>query len=191
MRVDFEVILERLSKAGAKAAKLRERIAKIADLEEYTLLLPPFETDWVKKLILAAQNPEMLAFKFPAAYVNFMQCCDGGWLFENQIFSLDDEEDEDNDLITVNMYYRDENMLPEGTVCIGRTNYGAFIVIKPDGSMGLWELDEGYIANFDDLYAWLDDVLAEADYLLKEGVLTPIEDLDEDDEDEDEEEDNG
>ena len=187
MRVDFEVILERLNKAGDKAAKLRERIAKIADLEEYTLLLPPYNAKRVKELILAAQHPEMLAFRFPAAYVNFMQCCDGGRLFTDQLFSLDDAEDEDNDLITANFDLRDAEAIPEGTVAIGVTNYGAYIVIRPDGTMGLWDMDEeAYNDEYDDLYAWLDEMLAIAQSMIEHGTLRVIEDDDDADDDDDE-----
>lgn len=183
MRVDFDSVLNALSRGGEIADPLKKRIEKIAELEDYTLLAPPFRPSRVKQLIQAAQDPEMLNFRFPRAYLIFMQCCDGGWLFTNQIFSLDDVKDEDNDLITVNMYYRDEQMIPEGTVAIGRTNYGAFIVIRPDGTMGLWDLDEErYVAEYADFYEWLDDVLNEAYFLLKSNDLPRIEDDDEDEE---------
>lgn len=183
MRVDLEAVLKILDKSGASARPMRERIAKIAELEEYTLLSPPYRPERAKELLLAAQHAEMLNFKFPREYVLFMQCCDGGWLFTNQIFSLDDEEDEDNDLITANMYYRDEDMIPEGAVAIGRTNYGAFIVIRPDKTMGLWDLEqESYIADYADFYGWLDDALNEAYYLLETDDLPVIEDMDDEDE---------
>ena len=187
MRVDFDVILERLNNAGDKAAKLRERMEKIAALEDYTLLLPPFNAKRVRELILAAQHPEMLAFRFPAAYVNFMQCCDGGRLFTDRLFSLDDAENEDNDLITANLDLRDADAIPEGTVAVGVTNYGAYIVIRPDGSLGLWDMDEeAYNEEYDDLYAWLDDALEIAGSMIEHGTLCVIEDDDDDDAEEDE-----
>ena len=186
MRVDFDVILELLAHAGSKAAKLRERMEKIAAMEAYTLLLPPYNAQRVRELILAAQHPEMLAFRFPAAYVNFMQCCDGGRLFTDQLFSLDDAENEDNDLITANLDLRDAEVIPEGTVAVGVTNYGAYIVIRPDGSMGLWDADEeAYNAEYGDLYAWLDDALAMAGDMLEHGTLRVIDDDDDDAEEDD------
>lgn len=186
MRVDFDVILERLAHAGSKAAKLRERMEKIAAMEAYTLLLPPYNAQRVRELILAAQHREMLAFRFPAAYVNFMQCCDGGRLFTDQLFSLDDAENEDNDLITANLDLRDAEVIPEGTVAVGVTNYGAYIVIRPDGSMGLWDADEeAYNAEYGDLYAWLDDALAMAGDMLEHGTLRVIDDDDDDAEEDD------
>lgn len=181
MRVDFESVLRTLTKNGEKVRALKERIEEIAKLEEYTLLLPPYKPARAKQLLMAAQNQEMLNFKFPRPYVWFMQCCDGGWLFTNQIFSLDDEEDKDNDLISVNLYYRDEKMIPENTVAIGRTNYGAFILIRADQTMALWDLEEeAFIAEYADVYEWLDDALNEAHYLLESGDLPMIEEVDND-----------
>lgn len=188
MRVDLDAVLTDLKEAGARLDPLRERMERIARLEEYTLLAPPYVAEKAAHLLRVAQNKEALDFRFTNDYYWFMCCCDGGLLFTNQIFSLDDREDEDNDLIMANLYYREEGMIPKGCVCIGRTNYGAFIVIRPGpkGEMALWDMEEEqYIAEFDDLYGWLDDVLNEAEYLLETDDLPVIEDDDDEEDGED------
>ena len=187
MRVDLGIILKLLEKNGEKGAKLHERIAKIAELEQYTLLTPPYNAQRVKHLIAVAEDQEALGFKFPKAYVNLMQCFDGGWLFTDRLFSLDDEDNEENDLILENLALRDADAIPEGTVAVGVTNFGAYIVIRPDGSIGLWDMDEeAYCEEYDDLYAWLDEMLAIAGDMIAHGTLRVMEDVDDDEADEEE-----
>ena len=200
MRANLAEVLPLLNK-NEKGQALYQRISQIHELEQYTLLTPPYDDQAIKELFQRAKTE--LNFNFSTDYYWFLKCCDGGLLFTNDLFSLLNPDDEDDDLVSVNQYLREEGIIPAGAAAIGVSNYGAYFVQKASGkkAMGLWlpkyenENDEeedpdagSYIADFEDFYAFLDYVLDEAKYLMEDDSLPVIHDPD-DDEDEDEEDD--
>lgn len=187
MRVDMEQVLN-LLKESAKGSELYKRFRLIYEWEKYTLLMPPYEGNDVKKLFLRAQRE--LNADMCAEYFLFLQCCDGGLLFTNHLYGILEPEDEESDLVYVNTYLREEERIPAGTVAIGCTNYGAYILIDANGkkNMSIWDPEEEeYVNKYPNLYAWLDDMIEEAKYLLQEDALFEIEDDDEEYEDDYEE----
>ncbi len=175
MRVDFEKLLPLL-----RGSELYKRFRIIAEWEKYTLLTPPYAGDAVKELFGRAQQE--LAFRFVREYYWFLKCCDGGLLFSNHLYSLLAPDAPEDDLVEVNGFLRDSRLIPPGSAAIGETNYGGYIVQCESGrkAMGIWDPDEGaYVARFEDLYAWLDDAIREAEYLLANDALFEIEDEDE------------
>ena len=176
MRVDLEALLPLI-----EGSELHKRFQRIAELEKYTLLTPPYAGDAVKELFGRAQTE--LGTRLSTEYYWFLKCCDGGLLFTNHLFSLLAPDDEDDDLVSVNLFLREEQMIPEGSAAIGETNYGGYIVQCESGkkAMGIWDpSEETYVARYEDLYDWLDDMLQEAHYLLEHGGLFEIEDDPED-----------
>ena len=174
MRVDFSRLLPML-----KGSELYKRFRVISELEKYTLLTPPYSGDDVKELFARAQNE--LGFSFTIEYYWFLKCCDGGLLFTNHMYSVLAPEEPDDDLVEMNRFLRENDLIPEGTAAIGETNYGGYIVQcrSKEKAFGIWDADEGkYAAHFDSLYEWLDDVIEEAIYLLKEDSLFEIEEDD-------------
>jgi len=76
----------------------------------------------------------------------------------------------------MNLYLRGAGLIPEGSAAVGETNYGAYIVQCASGrnAMGLWDAGS-YIARYDGMAEWLEDVLEEARFLLSEDALEEIE----------------
>lgn len=172
MRVDLDALLPQI-----EGSELHQRFQMIADLETYTLLTPPYAGGAVKELFVRAQAE--LGMKLSTEYYWFLKCCDGGLLFTNHLFSLLAPDEEDSDLVSMNLFLREEQLIPEGSAAIGETNYGGYIVQCVSGKklMGIWDpSEEAYIARYEDLYGWLDDMLQEAHYLLAHGGLFEIED---------------
>lgn len=174
MRVDIDELLRRI-----RRKEMYKRFRIIAELERYTLLTPPYEAAAVKELFLRAEQE--LGVRLCSDYYHFLKCCDGGLLFTNELYSVLAPEDEESDLVEVNRYLREESRIPKGWVAIGCTNYGAYILVDAGGgkNMSLWDwTEEERLAEFDDLYAWLDDVLREALFLLSTDDLPAIDDED-------------
>ena len=157
--------------------KFHKRLLKIYELENYTLLTPPYEIKGIKELFKRMHKE--LDFEFSQEYYRFIRICDGGILFTNTFYSILNPDDPDDDMVSVNKYFHDEEFIPQGTMAIGETNYGAYFVQKKSGknTFGIWNPEEGdYIANFRDFNALLDYVIIEAEHLLKENALFEIED---------------
>lgn len=170
MRVDMDELLRHI-----RGTEMYKRFRIIAELEQYTLLTPPYEAEAVKELFLQAERE--LDVKLCADYYHFLKCCDGGLLFTNELYSVLAPGDEESDLVEVNRYLRAESRIPEGWVAIGCTNYGAYILVDAGGGkrMSLWDwIEEKCLAEFEDLYAWLDDILREALFLLSTDDLPVI-----------------
>jgi len=179
MRVDMNELLQRI-----RGTEMFKRFRIISELEKYTLLTPPYEASAVKELFLRAEQE--LDARLCSDYYHFLKCCDGGLLFTNQLYSVLAPEDEESDLVSVNRYLRQEKRIPDRRVAIGCTNYGAYILVDASGGrdMWLWDwLEEEYVNEFPDLYAWLDDVVQEALFLLSTDDLPAIDDEDAEDED--------
>ena len=175
MRADIEEAYECLKENQDE--QFHERLKKILELEKYTLLTPPYEKEAVDELFEKAQQE--LNFKFTKDYYRFLRICDGGLLFTNTFFSILNPDDENDDLVSVNQYLHEENIIPEEAIAIGETNYGAYFVQKRSGEkeFGIWDPEnESYIANYNDFNELLDDVINEANYLLEDGSLYEIED---------------
>lgn len=174
MRADIDELLRHI-----RGTEMYKRFRIIAELERYTLLTPPYEAAAVKELFLRAEQE--LGGRLCADYYHFLKCCDGGLLFTNELYSILAPEDEESDLVGVNRYLREESRIPKGWVAIGCTNYGAYILTDAGGGkkMCLWDwTEEECLAEFDDLYAWLDDVLREALFLFSTDDLPTIDDED-------------
>lgn len=175
MRADLERAYKNLKEDQNK--DFYTRLKRIIELENYTLLTPPYKKEDVDELFEKAQQE--LNFIFSKDYYRFLRVCDGGLLFTNTFYSLLNS-DNDDDIVSMNNYLHEENIIPEGTVAIGETNYGAFFVQKKSGGreFGLWDPEDvdnnGYIADFSDFDALLDDIIDEAKYLLEEGSLSEI-----------------
>jgi hypothetical protein len=170
MRVDFEQMLKDL-----QGTELYKRFRVIAELEKYTLLTPPYTAETVKQL--ARDIQQELDFKLPNPYYWFMKCCDGGLLFTNQIYCLRAVNDDSDDMIGMNKLLRGKKLIPHGDTAIGETNYGAYIVLRQskETPVALWDPhEETYIAEYEDFYAWMDDVIKEAFFLLSNDGLPEI-----------------
>ena len=175
MRLDFDALLPLIRKD-----ELYERFKVFAEMEKYTLLNPPYEKKVAVELIKKAQQE--LDFVFPKQYVKLMICCDGGLLFTNLIYSIYDPDNEEKDLVKTNKWLREGSVIPEGTVAIGMTNYGGYIVIQEsrEEKIGIWDsYEKEYAADFDTICDWLDDVIEEAWYIQKSGGLQEIYDEEE------------
>ena len=173
MRVDLKAVA-----AALKGSGLLRYFREIEAMEKYTLLTPPYTQEDARELTQRAQD--CLQMRFSGAYAQFMQCCDGGWLFTNQIYSLLCPDDAQDDLVEMNRFLRREGLIPAGSAAIGETNYGAYIVQCASGRnvMGLWNSDEQrYIARYEHFGLWLEDVLEEARFLLKENALEEFEEF--------------
>lgn len=182
MRLDFEMLLSMI-KDSERYKEMYERFYAFSELEQYTLLTPPFKPDDVRELLTEAQKK--LKFRFSQDYYLFLKCCDGGLLFTNALFSVCSPEDVNGDLTEMNLYLRQEGTIPKESAAIGMTNYGGWIVQRASGKngMGIWDPDEGngeggYVAQFDTFYDWLDDTVQEARYLMQTDALPVIEDPD-------------
>lgn len=172
MRVDLEALLPQI-----KGSELHKRFQQIAELEPYTLLTPPYTGDAVKELFARAQAE--LRVKLLTEYYWFLKCCDGGLLFTNHLYSLLAPDEAGDDLVSMNLFLREEQLIPGDSTALGETNYGGYIVQCGSGQklMGIWDPSEGvYAARYDDFYGWLDDMIQEARYLLEHGGLFEIED---------------
>ncbi len=170
MRVDMQAVLTAL-----KGSELLKYFREIGSMEKYTLLTPPYEAADVQDLVDRAQD--LLGIRFSGGYGRFMRCCDGGLLFTNHLYSLLCPDDAGDDLVEMNRYLVREGLIPKGSVAIGETNYGAYIVQCASGrsAMGLWDCDQGkYIDRYESLAQWLEDVIEEARFLLAEDALEEI-----------------
>ncbi len=173
MRVDMQAVLTAL-----RGNELLRYFREIESMEKYTLLTPPYEAADASELLGRAQ--ELLGVRFSSAYSRFMQCCDGGLLFTNHLYSLLCPDDAGDDLVEMNRHLIREGLIPKGSAAIGETNYGAYIVQCASGrnAMGLWDSDEGqYIARYENFALWLSDALEEARFLLEEDALEEIEEF--------------
>lgn len=175
MRVDFQQLLPHLGDSA-----MGKRIAQIAELEQYTLLNPPYDKDDVQELGLRAQ--EALKARLPDSYFLLMKCFDGGLLFTNDLFSLYAPEEPEMDLVSANRELWDEGLIPRDKFAFAMTNYGDYYLLSRGGGPEVtqWDMEENKASHtFPDLLAWLDDVLNEARYLLKEDSLPVMIDPDE------------
>ena len=175
MRVDFQQLLPYL--AGSELGK---RMAQIAELEQYTLLSPPFAEQDVRELALRAEKA--LGARFPDAYFHLMKCFNGGLLFSNELFSLYAPDEPEMDLVTANRELWAESLIPGDRFAIAMTNYGDYYLLSKNGSPEViqWDMEENKeFRAFPDLLSWLDDLLTEARFLLKDGSLHVITDPDE------------
>ena len=170
MRVDMQAVL-----ASLKGSELLRYFREIESMEKYTLLTPPYEAADVRDLVDRAQD--LLGVRFSSAYARFMQCCDGGLLFTNHLYSLLCPDDAGDDLVERNRHLVRDGLIPKNSAAIGETNYGAYIVQCASGrsAMGLWDCDQGeYIARYESLAQWLEDAIEEARFLLAEDALEEI-----------------
>ena len=173
MRVDMQAV-----QTALKGSELLKYFREIESMEKYTCLTPPYEATDAQELLRRAQ--ELLGVRFSRLYARFMQCCDGGLLFTNHLYSLLCPDEAEDDLVEMNCYLQRESMIPQGSAAIGETNYGAYIVQCASGrnAMGLWDTDAGcYIARYENLGLWLSDALEEARFLIGEDALEEIEEF--------------
>ena len=180
-RVDLDVLLPMV-----KGHYFEPFFKEVARLEKYTLLLVPYEEDGVRYYAKHAQ--EALKIKMQNDYFLLLKCFDGGLLFTNTLYSVYCPDDEDNDLVQRNLYLREEGLIPANSFAIGETNYGAYIILRGDGTkpVRIWEPDEngGHVeAEFADLTEWLMDTVNEAKYLMQDGSLPEIFDPEENEDD--------
>lgn len=185
LKLDFKALL---SEIGSRDADEKKRamagwFGSVFSMEQYTRLFPPFREHALDTLIARVQD--WLQTEISDDYRLFLKCCNGGLLFTNQVFSLCSPWDIDNDLTRRNQDLWNDGMIPRDTIAVAQTNYGAYVLMKRAGGtpMCIWDpIEERELASFGSFYEWLDDVLEEARFLMKEGDLPVIYDQEEDDE---------
>jgi len=180
-QIDFEVLLTVI-----KGSKWEPSFKKIAELENYTRLFAPYELPDLKELVGDAQKA--LGAKLPRDYCQLLQCVDGGWLFTTWMFSIYDPEDEDNDLVSVNLYLWENSLIPDDLLAIAQADFGDYVCIRRDGSsdeVTLWNPEENESSDEDpNLPTWLETEIDRAKYLMNEDLLPELGDEEEEEDEE-------
>ena len=178
-QIDFEMLLTVI-----KGSKWESAFKKIAELKRYTRLAAPYVLQDLKAIVNDVQ--EALSAKLTRDYCQLLQCIDGGWLFTTWMYSIYDPEDENNDLVSINLYLWENSLIPDELLAIAQADFGDYICIRRDGSSHeviIWNPEESESSDDDaSILAWLDTEIDRAKYLLGEDLLPELGDEEEDEE---------
>lgn len=162
-------------KAKYTTGYMKDNVENLIDFDVFHCLL-----SGSREAAVAAQNS---LGAVPAAFMEWVELCDGGMLFDTVLATtnaydaeLDLEFDTYDELNTDEM--KDYFSLPEGFAVFGVRSYGdplCFNVKDNDGKVYLWNVEK---EDFDDIWDtftdWMTEEIDDAVGLIAEDVLDPF-----------------
>ncbi|MBR4550210.1 MAG: SMI1/KNR4 family protein [Oscillospiraceae bacterium] len=169
--------LMNLEKAAKKyeSEPMKGNIARLIDFDRYHCLLAGKMT---AALELQRRYP-----CFPSAFLEWLQLCDGGLLFDTVMLSSKGHDAAlDLDFDTYEDFNSDraraELGLPDGYVVFALRSYGdvlCFHAEKDDGKVYLWDVEEGAFSESWDTFAdWITEEIDTGVRLIADEVLDPL-----------------